>query len=227
MQADRVLGSSDSARYRESLTQRIPIQNREASSTDVRSYIESTVEKQAGEAEKFIPTQTFQFTPEMASYLTDVESAAQQHITDVVIPTINEPMPNVIRGEADKTTTPGKSIVRWSSTYVGVAHYGYGTWDCSKFTQTAVKKATGVDISRSTASQIAWFRKKNLWTTDTKKIRPGDVLYFRSSSSPSKRHTGIYIGNGQMIDNSGTGQPIGIRSIAGRRIIGVGLASRF
>lgn len=36
-------------------------------------------------------------------------------------------------------------------------------------------------------------------------LRPGDLLYFYSKNSGSKRHTGVYIGNGQMASFLGSG----------------------
>lgn len=106
------------------------------------------------------------------------------------------------------------------ASYMGQNRYVYGGFDCSKFTQEVAAKA-GYSIPRDTASQLAYFREHGR-LVPASQMKPGDILYFRSKASGSGRHTGIYIGNGQMIDNSGSGIPIKRHSISGRVLIGVG-----
>jgi hypothetical protein len=126
---------------------------------------------------------------------------------------------------SNATSELGMSVVGLAAGYLGINRYKYGAFDCSKFTQEVAKKA-GIDISRSTASQMSFFQKKKQWG-GIKDARPGDILYFRSSASASGRHTGVYIGNGMMIDNAGSGKPIAMRKIAGRVLLGVGLLSKW
>jgi len=115
----------------------------------------------------------------------------------------------------------GGSIIDIAKGYIGVNRYVYGKWDCSDFTQK-VAAQVGAKIGGDTASQMDYFRRSGLFSTDMRTARPGDVLYFGSKGSPSGRHTGIYIGNGMMIDNAGRGIPIGKRSISGRTLLGIG-----
>jgi len=117
--------------------------------------------------------------------------------------------------------TASKEMVGIAKSYIGVNAYHYGGFDCSKFVQDVARKY-GVGIPRDTASQMAWFRRKGRFSSSLSGIQPGDPIYFRSSASGSGRHVGIYIGHGKMIDNSGRGIPIAVRSIAGRNVIGYG-----
>jgi cell wall-associated NlpC family hydrolase len=143
----------------------------------------------------------------------------------------NTPLSNADRVKDDasssaRATSPfGKSVVNVARQYTKADnpynnHYVYGQWDCSKFTQTIAHKS-GVSIPRTAASQYSYFKnKRQLY--GLKQARAGDLIFMRSSASPSGWHVGIYIGKGQMIDNAGRGVPIKVRSIAGRTILGFG-----
>ena len=118
-----------------------------------------------------------------------------------------------------------KTIVDVARSYIGQNRYVYGGFDCSKFVQEAAARA-GYNIPRTTFSQQDYFKRKGMFSTNMSKIQPGDIIYFRTSG-PSGQHTGIYVGNGKMIDNAGRGKPIAIRSISGRTVLGYGRASQF
>ncbi|MBP3888841.1 MAG: C40 family peptidase [Cellulosilyticum sp.] len=97
-------------------------------------------------------------------------------------------------------SSKGDTIISTAMQYLGTPYvYGgssltKGT-DCSGFTQ-GVMKLNGITIPRTSKqqSQTGKLVSKN-------DMKPGDLLFFGSSKS-SIFHTGIYIGNGQMIHAS-------------------------
>lgn len=89
---------------------------------------------------------------------------------------------------------------------------GPSNFDCSGFTQYVFKKAAGIDISRTTYSQI------NVGVPVSQdQLQPGDLVF------PHAGHVGIYIGNGQMIHAPQTGDVVKISSVykfyAARRVL--------
>ncbi len=95
--------------------------------------------------------------------------------------------------------------------------YQYGAtgserFDCSGFTQYVYRNATGVDISRTTYSQI------NVGTpVSQSELQPGDLVF------PHSGHVGIYVGNGQMIHAPQTGDVVKVAPVykfyAARRVL--------
>lgn len=132
---------------------------------------------------------------------------------------VKKPAPNLSAGYRAGAYAQRK-IVDIAKKYIGMNRYVYGGWDCSKFTQTVAQKS-GVKIPRTAATQFNWFKQKKA-LVNMKNARPGDVVFLRSSGSPSGWHVGIYVGNGKMIDNSGKGRPIAVRNIWGKNILGFG-----
>ena len=89
---------------------------------------------------------------------------------------------------------------------------GPSNFDCSGFTEYVYNKAAGIDISRTTYSQI------NVGTPVSRdNLQPGDLVF------PHTGHVGIYIGNGQMIHAPQTGDVVKVSPVykfyAGRRIV--------
>ena len=84
---------------------------------------------------------------------------------------------------------------------------GPNTFDCSGFVWYCLKQA-GVSTTRLNA---AGYSKKSGWK-EIKKLsecQRGDILFFKSDNSKSVSHTGIYLGNGVMIDaSSGNGKVV-------------------
>lgn len=116
-----------------------------------------------------------------------------------------------------------RRVIDVAKRYSGQNRYVYGKFDCSKFTQEVAGKA-GEAIPRTTATQFNYFKtKKRL--VGIADAQPGDLIFMGSKASPTNWHVGIYIGNGQMIDNAGRGKPIAVRSIKGRQIKGFGRLS--
>lgn len=98
----------------------------------------------------------------------------------------------------------GKSYV-WGAT-------GPDTFDCSGFTQYVYEHAAGMDISRTTYTQINVGQP-----VSQDQLKPGDLVF------PHAGHVGIYVGNGQMIHAPQTGDVVKVGPVysfyAGRRIL--------
>lgn len=76
-------------------------------------------------------------------------------------------------------------------------------FDCSGFTQMLVR-ARGILMPRDADQQAAW---SGVTPVDRNDLQPGDLLFF--GSSPKKiTHTGMYIGDGQFIQDTTTGHPV-------------------
>ncbi len=89
---------------------------------------------------------------------------------------------------------------------------GPSTFDCSGFVYY-VLKYMGVSTSRYSASG---FSKVSSWQQiDKNSIEPGDLLFFKSDSSSSISHTGIYLGNDTFIHASSSGSCVKITDISG------------
>ena len=93
-------------------------------------------------------------------------------------------------------TGDASAVVALASKQVGKNYVWGGStpsgFDCSGLAQYVYKKATGVDISRTTYSQVNQGKKVSL-----SNLQPGDLLFWGSASSPY--HVGIYVGNNQYI----------------------------
>ena len=82
----------------------------------------------------------------------------------------------------------------------GSSSFGF---DCSGFTQMLVR-ARGFNIPRDADKQAAW---TGVAAIDRKDLQPGDLLFF-GSSPRNITHTGMYIGDGQIIHDSTNGHPV-------------------
>lgn len=89
---------------------------------------------------------------------------------------------------------------------------GPDNFDCSGFTSYVYKQAAGIDISRTTYTQIDVGQP-----VSEDQLKPGDLVF------PHTGHVGIYVGNGQMIHAPQTGDVIKVSPVygfyAGRRIL--------
>lgn len=79
---------------------------------------------------------------------------------------------------------------------------GPSSFDCSGFTEYVYKQATGIDISRTTYSQIGVGT-----AVSQSDLQPGDLVF------PHTGHVGIYIGNGQMIHAPQTGDVVKVAPV--------------
>ena len=89
---------------------------------------------------------------------------------------------------------------------------GTKSFDCSGFTQYVYANAAGVDISRTTYSQINVGQSVN-----RDELQPGDLVFTHAG------HVGIYVGGGQMIHAPQTGDVVKVGPVysfyAGRRVL--------
>ena len=85
--------------------------------------------------------------------------------------------------------------------YIGVPYLWGGdnpsAFDCSGLVQWTIKKTHNILIPRTTKLQY------NKWSTffiyDLFKIKPGDIVYFKTYSSNPVSHVGIYVGDNSFI----------------------------
>ena len=118
--------------------------------------------------------------------------------------------------ESGKRENKGEQVVNYAKKFLGTKYVYGGTtpsgFDCSGFTQYVYKHALGIDISRTTYTQIN--HGKAVSRSD---LKVGDLVF------PHAGHVGIYIGNGKIIHAPHTGDVVKISNIwsfyAARRII--------
>jgi cell wall-associated NlpC family hydrolase len=101
-----------------------------------------------------------------------------------------------------QTKNLGAKIVQTAESFQGKVTYKFGVrdvsnlvFDCSSFTQY-VFKLDGINIpwgSKSQSTIGTYVQKANL--------QPGDLVFFSVSTPNQINHVGIYIGNGQFINN--------------------------
>lgn len=110
------------------------------------------------------------------------------------------------RGSSARPAAGSSSVLNEAYKHLGKP-YVYGatgsdTFDCSGFTQYVYKHALGVDISRTTYSQI------NVGNPVSRAdLQPGDLVF------PHAGHVGIYVGNGQMIHAPQTGDVVKVSPV--------------
>lgn len=126
--------------------------------------------------------------------------------------------------------TDGVSIGDYAKNYIGLPYVWGGTSltsgaDCSGFVQS-VYKHFGIELPRVTYDQIGEGKAVGM-----KGLRPGDLVFFDTSSKEGPDHVGIYLGDGKMIHTPRPGKSVEIvdmtkgyymdRFMGGRRISGV------
>ena len=79
-------------------------------------------------------------------------------------------------------------------TWGGVSTFGF---DCSGFTQMLVRQR-GIEMPRDASAQAAWTGADPV---ERKDLKPGDLLFFGSSTSHIT-HTGMYLGNDEFIHDT-------------------------
>lgn len=109
-----------------------------------------------------------------------------------------------------------QSIINEAYSHLGAAYVwgatGPSNFDCSGFTQYVYKKATGIDISRTTYSQINVGQP-----VSQDQLKPGDLIFTHPG------HVGIYVGGGNMINAPQTGDVVKVAPVykfyAARRVL--------
>lgn len=116
---------------------------------------------------------------------------------------------------SSSSTSRGQTVASAARSLVG-ARYEWGgngpRYDCSGVVQTAWR-SVGVNLPRRSFEQFgAGTRVSN--------PRPGDIAGFDFSGNGQVDHVGIYVGNGNMVDASGSLQRVVERPIIQRALVG-------
>lgn len=94
----------------------------------------------------------------------------------------------------------GKRFLGLPYLWGGRSSFGF---DCSGFTQMLVR-ARGITMPRDADQQAAW---SGVVAVERSDLQPGDLLFF-GESAKSITHTGMYIGDGQFIQDTTNGRPV-------------------
>ncbi|GGA50430.1 hypothetical protein GCM10010917_39590 [Paenibacillus physcomitrellae] len=86
------------------------------------------------------------------------------------------------------------------------------TFDCSDFTRTVYREATGIILPADSRQQGAWVKSNSTAVYDINSLKPGDLMFFMSykgstdaaykginKSTERITHVAIYMGNGQIM----------------------------
>ncbi len=125
------------------------------------------------------------------------------------------------KATAKPTPTPKKDtkidkFIKAANSKIGCEYVlgdkGPKTFDCSGFVYYCLKQA-GVSTTRLNA---AGFSRVSRWKNISKigDIQKGDILFFKSDTSSTVSHCGIYIGSGMMIDASSANGKVVKRSVS-------------
>ncbi|MEW8957168.1 NlpC/P60 family protein [Clostridium sp.] len=105
-------------------------------------------------------------------------------------------------------------IINYAKQQIGKPYKWNGTgpdnFDCSGFTQYVYRNVVGVDITRSTYSQVKFGQPVPL-----SEARNGDLVFFGDPASP--HHVGLYIFPNKYIHSPQTGRFVEISNIYDRR----------
>ena len=206
-------GNSSSSEIQGAITQLASIKNSQIKSPIVSKEIDAKVEK----------GKTLAAQKKVAE---EREAANAQRQAQAAAPAENSSS-NSSTGSKSSSKKSGKSvsapaggnaqaILNEAYKHLG-AKYVWGatgpeTFDCSGFTSYVYKHAAGMDISRTTYTQIDVGQP-----VSEDQLKPGDLVF------PHTGHVGIYVGNGQMIHAPQTGDVIKVSPVygfyAGRRIL--------
>ncbi len=121
-----------------------------------------------------------------------------------------QPVAVVADGEAKPrrglTADPGGEAARLAESMVGTAYiFGGqdpdGGFDCSGLAWWAFQ-SVGVEIPR-----VSWEQAKAGSRVDRSALRPGDLLFFRTTPGKSL-HVGVYLGRGRFVHSPKSGEKV-------------------
>jgi cell wall-associated NlpC family hydrolase len=84
---------------------------------------------------------------------------------------------------------------------------GPHSYDCSGLT-VAAYRAAGISIPRTAAAQLAGAGPR----VARRRLRPGDLVVF-ATSGPTRRHVGLYLGSGRMVEAPNARSVVRVSSI--------------
>ena len=116
-------------------------------------------------------------------------------------------------GRSFSVNASGSELVAYAKTLIGIPYCHGGAspdgFDCSGFTQY-VYSHFGGDLPRTVAAQYGCGM-----AVQRSELQPGDLVFFRSSSSSSRlSHVGIYVGGGSFIHSPQAGENVKISSFS-------------
>lgn len=113
------------------------------------------------------------------------------------------------REQAAKAAETRKIFVDYGKKYIGCPYVsgatGPASFDCSGFVYTVARESIGVQIPR----QVKNIYKFCTIIEDSHR-EPGDLVFFKTTSSPEASHIGIYIGNNQFLNCASDGPNTGV-----------------
>lgn len=143
------------------------------------------------------------------------QSATQGSANSAPSVTPSKPNGTITGGSASSVT--GNDIVNYAYQFIG-AEYVWGavgpdTFDCSGFTSYVYRHAAGIEISRTTYTQI------NVGTPVAyEDMQPGDLVF-----TYDNEHVGIYVGGGNYINAKYPGSTVRVTPVtnfyAARRVL--------
>ena len=112
-----------------------------------------------------------------------------------------------------ESSAPSSKVVRTAYTQMGAKYRLGGAspqkgFDCSGLIWWAYNQ-NGMDVPRITTDQARAGR-----AVPANQARPGDIVVFRTGTSPRGLHTGIYAGEGSFIHSPSKGQRVRMESLA-------------
>ena len=119
----------------------------------------------------------------------------------------------------------GSAIVQAALTKVGCKYVwgsrGPDTFDCSGFVYWCLKQAgiSSADALRTSAAGQAQYCVERGWTISRDQLQPGDLIFWQNAACTKGdrwneiHHTGIYIGDGKVIEASSSKGCVVIRNI--------------
>lgn len=127
----------------------------------------------------------------------------------------NKPANKPNRGDTTVSAT-GNAVVDYAYKFLGLPYKwgatGPNSFDCSGFTQYVYKNAAGINISRTTGTQINAGRP-----VSRSEMQPGDLIFTHAG------HVGIYVGGNKFIHAPRTGDVIKVSNVyafyAARRVL--------
>lgn len=165
------------------------------------------------------PTVIEEVNAKIESGKTLVSQKEQEEAAKRVV-TVSNSTPNRGNSGSSNVAVPSagnaQAILNEAYKHLGKAYVfgatGPNNFDCSGFTQYVYRNAAGIDITRTTYSQIGVGVP-----VSQDQLQPGDLVF------PHPGHVGIYIGGGNMIHAPQTGDVVKVSSVykfyAARRIL--------
>ena len=111
-----------------------------------------------------------------------------------------------------KVSHKNKNIIKEAKRFLGVRYRFGGTTkkgiDCSGFTKAVLKKAKNKNLPRTAAKQASIGKH-----VPRKKLRKGDLVFFKNTYKRGISHVGIYLGNNKFIHASSGAHKVTISSL--------------